>query len=434
MGPVLAAFTRSIRQGARALTLRGKGLIAVGVGLAVGAAMSGQQDLLRIAILLIVLPIITLIWVIRRRFRLGCERVVTPSRLGVGDEAEVVTTLTNLGSGNTGGLLIEDYLPVELGRPAHRVLKSLPPTAAGSFNYPLHATQRGQWFIGPLAVTAVDPFGLVRVERAFKSQHKVTVVPEIIDLGPGSLQAEHLGHGEGSTAVLAARGSDDVVPREYRVGDDLRRVHWRASARTGALMVRREEQPWTRHATVVVDLCANAHAGLGRWSSFETAMTLCASIGIALLRRGFDVQLSSSSGDALLTGLNGVDGEARLLDALALLEPTPTSTLATGPLHADLLINIATARPGTDQLLQQQAPRGRGDLGLVFVLDTAAWGDSGALSARDVTIAAQHGGWQAAVIPARERAAELLPQLWTQLLGGGIAANPNATHSQAGSR
>ncbi len=52
--------------------------------------------------------------------------------------------------------------------------------------------------------------------------------------------------------------------REYRLGDDLRRVHWASTARTGDLMVRREEQPWQSRATVLLDTRRMAHAGIGR--------------------------------------------------------------------------------------------------------------------------------------------------------------------------
>ena len=47
--------------------------------------------------------------------------------------------------------------------------------------------------------------------------------------------------------------------REYRYGDDLRKVHWRATARTGQLMVRLEERPWRAQATLLLDTRARAH-------------------------------------------------------------------------------------------------------------------------------------------------------------------------------
>ena len=61
------------------------------------------------------------------------------------------------------------------------------------------------------------------------------------------------GGGEGSRRSIAVHGEDDVSTREYRHGDDLRKVHWRATARTGELMVRLEERPWRAQATLLLD-------------------------------------------------------------------------------------------------------------------------------------------------------------------------------------
>ena len=69
------------------------------------------------------------------------------------------------------------------------------------------------------------------------------------------------------------RGEDDVIPREYRTGDELRRVHWKSTARSGELMVRREEHPWRTRATVFLDTRAVAHRGQGPASSFEWAVS-----------------------------------------------------------------------------------------------------------------------------------------------------------------
>jgi len=58
-----------------------------------------------------------------------------------------------------------------------------------------------------------------------------------------------------------------VVPvasvREHRHGDDLRKVHWRATARSGELMVRLEERPWRAQATLLLDTRTRAHLGTG---------------------------------------------------------------------------------------------------------------------------------------------------------------------------
>ena len=77
---------------------------------------------------------------------------------------------------------------------------------------------------------------------AIQPADTLTVVPRIDPLPPVQLAGEASGHGESRTRALALAGEDDVIPRGYRHGDDLRRVHWRSTARYGELIVRREEQ------------------------------------------------------------------------------------------------------------------------------------------------------------------------------------------------
>ena len=77
------------------------------------------------------------------------------------------------------------------------------------------------------------------------------------------LTGEATGYGDGRQRSLALAGEDDVIPRGYRYGDDLRRVHWRSTARYGELMVRREEQPQRARCTVLLDTRGIAYAGRG---------------------------------------------------------------------------------------------------------------------------------------------------------------------------
>ena len=78
-----------MRRALAALTFRGKALLAVGLGLGAGAALSGQRDVLRIAVLLLAPPLISAFLASRTHFRLGADRVVTPAYVPVGDMASV---------------------------------------------------------------------------------------------------------------------------------------------------------------------------------------------------------------------------------------------------------------------------------------------------------------------------------------------------------
>ena len=73
-------------------------------------------------------------------------------------------------------------------------------------------------------------------------------------------------------------GQDDALVREYRQGDDVRRIHWRSTARWGDLMVRREEQAWDPSASIMLDSRVGAHAGRGMHNSLEWAISAAASI------------------------------------------------------------------------------------------------------------------------------------------------------------
>ena len=126
---------------------------------------------------------------------------------------------------------------------------------------------RGRHEIGPLLLRVTDPFGLVEVPRWFRHSDWLTVTPRTVALPPLALGGSRSGVGDNRPRAFASGSAEDVTVREYRRGDDLRRVHWRSSARMGELMVRREEQPWQSRATVYLDNRAAAHRGRGAWNA-----------------------------------------------------------------------------------------------------------------------------------------------------------------------
>ena len=233
-----------MRDGLQSLTRRGRWLVGLGAGTFTVSLGLGQRDLMRIGVLLLVLPVLSALLLVRTRYRLSCARGLRPTRVPVDGTATSVVRLENLSRLHTGLLLLEDQVPWQLGRPQRFVVDQLVGGSRRDVRYQLRAPLRGRYDVGPLHVQLVDPFGLCRMTRRFAVSDSLTVVPNVVPLPPVPLQGDWSGLGESRNRSVASTGEDDVVPRQYRTGDELRRVHWKSTARSGELMVRQEEQPW----------------------------------------------------------------------------------------------------------------------------------------------------------------------------------------------
>lgn len=305
----------TVREALRGLTTRGRSFLAAAGAAALSALILGEKDLLRVAVLLLILPLLAAAYVGRSRYKLACSRNLEPHRVPVGANARVVLRLQNLSRLPTGTLLLEDRLPYALGSRPRVVLERLGAQQASSVAYTVRADVRGRYEVGPLVVRLTDPFGLCELTRSFPSVDRLTVIPQVAALPTVRLAGEYAGTGESRARSVAVHGEDDAATREYRHGDDLRRVHWKSTARTGELMVRREEQPWESRATVVLDTRLYAHRGEGPTASFEWAVSAAASVAVHLRQAGYKLRLVTDSGvDA--DAYEGA-GEGILLDHLA---------------------------------------------------------------------------------------------------------------------
>jgi hypothetical protein len=126
---------------------------------------------------------------------------------------------------------------------------------------------------------------------------------------------------------VSTAGEDDIAPREYRQGDDLRRIHWRSTARYGELMVRREEQQWQSRGALFLDTRRQVHRGEGPGSTFEQAVSVAASVGVHLAHEGFSLRFVTDSGESPADA-GGFEGA--LLDALSIARMSRNRSLAPG--------------------------------------------------------------------------------------------------------
>lgn len=319
-----------MREALHGLTTRGRAFIAAGITAIACAMLFDQRPLVRVGVLLIVLPLITAFVVGRGRYRLSLNRVVEPHLSEAGQPARVDLTLTNEGWIPTGSLLLEESLPYSLGSRPRFVVDKIAHGWRRSVTYPVRSEVRGSFEIGPMTVRVSDPFGLVELRRSFRSTANLTVTPRVLRLTSIDLGGAESASGDSRPREFAGGSPEDVTVREYRRGDDLRRVHWRSSARVGELMVRREEQPWQARATIFLDNRRLVHRGSGATSSFEAAVVAAASVGVHLAGRGFTVRLVTSNADGVSSSWHSREGDTDvrgLLEEAAMVEMTSATTV-----------------------------------------------------------------------------------------------------------
>jgi uncharacterized protein (DUF58 family) len=411
-----------------ALTTRGRGFLAAGVTVSLCSVVLGQKDLLRVGILLAALPLVTALVVARSRYRLVCTRDLQPRRVPVGDSATVTLRLRNAGRMPTGVLLLEDRVPYVVGSRPRFVIDHMGSRWHQDVAYPVRSDVRGRYLLGPLTVRVSDPFGFVELTRSFADRSPMVVTPQVHALSASRLTGEWSGTGDNRPRAFAAAGTEDVTVREYRQGDDLRRVHWPSTARSGELMVRREEQPWQSRATLVLDTRKLAHRGAGPASSLEWAITATASVGAHLSRQGFSVRLVTDADRQGTTtawhdrGMSALGETEALLEALAVVRPTEGSTLDLPSLSDQsgpgLLVAVVGALEPAD-LRSLGRLRHGGGTSLVMVLDIAHWGVDKDNSRRlrnapttSAISALSRQGWQVAVADGPEAQ---VAALWDEL-------------------
>ncbi|GAA4366520.1 DUF58 domain-containing protein [Nocardioides caricicola] len=404
-----------MREALAGLTVRGRAFLAAGITAVTCAIVLDQPELSRVGVLIVALPLLTA-WVVgRNRYRLALVRTVTPQLVAAGQPARVTLALSNEGRTPNGVLLLEDHVPYVLGTRPRFVVEGIGSGWRESVSYQVRSDVRGHFEIGPMSVRVTDPFGLVELGRTFRTTVPLTVTPRTVTLPQIPLGGAWTGSGDNRPRAFATGSAEDVTVREYRQGDDLRRVHWRSSARVGELMVRREEQPWQSRATLFLDNRAVAHRGQGIASSLEAAVSAAASIAVHLSHRGFAVRLVTATGEDPSSSWHLRDTDLNtgpLLEALAVVQAAQQRQLDTAWMtegtHGGLTVAVFGAVAPTDLPVLRRMQHQAGSA-LAIALDVAAW--TGAPAGAGATQLLGQVGWRTAALGPRDR----FDQVWQEL-------------------
>jgi uncharacterized protein (DUF58 family) len=255
-----------------------------------------------------------------RRLKLEGERSGLFPRAQEGDRLNVEVALTAKRRVST--FILEERVPERLGKPVRVPITRLASGSTVSHHYGLRCARRGVYQVGPLVAVAGDPLGLTQRETVVAEPFELLVHPRVETVSDRPLTRQFEDPPiRPPVSKPWPSGLEFYGMREYTPGDDLRRIVWRASARTGKVMVREAEQGITDRITIMLDTDRGSHSrdGEGLSESFEAGIRVAASLGVRHLREGYEVR-TETNGGPLTRPLRGGNAQLLLLDNLARLE------------------------------------------------------------------------------------------------------------------
>jgi uncharacterized protein (DUF58 family) len=318
-------------------TARGLLTTAVAVALAISGWVLSLPELVSVGLAVGSLVLFATLWVwVPGHRRPTLTATVDPNPAYAGSTSTVTTTVH--GQSFRAGVIRG---PISDGRSIRLWARSgRRHTQAGSF--PLSLSVRGTLTVGPFRLSRMDPLGLMQRRLAAAAPIEVRVWPRVypaasIPLATGS----NLDRPSATSAIrnTATGSSEPAGLRPYVVGDELRLVHWAASARGRGLLVRTFDEERPTQPVVLFDDRASAHTA----DSFELAVEVVASLLGAPRTAGTPAPLlilrSKAHTDASWVGTNA-------LSMLSDLTPAQTATSAVLSLTADVVVTGPTGDGG----------------------------------------------------------------------------------------
>lgn len=387
------------------LTTRGKVFAVLGVIVVAAGVLLGYEDVTRIGLVLVALPVLALLLMPRRTPKIRVLRELEPSRLTPDGRGEVKVRFTNVGQRPTALYLAEEHLDFQLGDRPRFVLPRMAPGEERRLRYTVRSRHRGAYDLGPILLRQRDPFGLTYLTLQLSSTSEALVLPRVHPLGAERVRGTSRGSEGEMPQMISLHGEDDVSIRTWREGDELRRVHWPATAHRGELMVRQEDRPARRRALLVLDSRAGAYPGSGVRPAYEWAVSALASVARHLVVDGFVVHLLTYTTLRDGSTEHPVDLDAAL-DALARVTPEEDARLdrlaaAAAPFTVSgVLVVAAVVADDEDALRTLAATRQPGSRALAFVIDPTLFGGavSGRTSSGALGSILADAGWRTVVV------------------------------------
>lgn len=150
--------------------------------------------------------------------------------------------------------VVRDAWPPSSGAVSPRHAVDLPPGDGTRLRTTLVPTRRGDAHADRVTIRSVGPLGIAARQASLEVPAKLRVLPEFASRRHLPSRLARLRELDGRAAVqVRGAGTEFDSLREYVIGDDVRSIDWRASARRADVVVRTWRPERDRRVLVVLD-------------------------------------------------------------------------------------------------------------------------------------------------------------------------------------
>ncbi|WP_181777671.1 DUF58 domain-containing protein [Amycolatopsis pittospori] len=303
------------------------GLLALVMAPVVGFLLPSWAGIgLAAAVLLLVVVLDLLLAGSVRRLQFA-RSGATSVRLGEG--CEVTLTIANPGGRPVRASLRDAWPPSAVADDRHRF--SLPAGERRKVTTRLLPTRRGDRRASRVTVRSTGPLGLAARQGSHEVPWTVRVLPPFHSRKHLPSRLARLQQLDGRNAVLIrGQGTEFDSLREYVIGDDVRSIDWRASARASDVMVRTWRPERDRHVVLVLDTGRVSAGRVGDAPRLDAAMDAALLLAVLASRAGDRVDLLAYDRQVHAAVQGSADLLPALVNAMAPLEPSLIETDARG--------------------------------------------------------------------------------------------------------
>ena len=178
---------------------------------------------------------------------------ITPERLSNGDENIIKVAIENRMSFSLKVLII-DELPYQFQIRDFKLQGKLESMETKTFEYSLKPVERGDYNFGNVIVFISSILGFIKRKQIFNQEKTLSVYPSFLNLRKYQLIAEATSNESGSKRYRKIGNSFEFEQiRDYVLGDDIRNLNWKATARHGQLLLNSYVEEKSQQVYCIID-------------------------------------------------------------------------------------------------------------------------------------------------------------------------------------